>query len=231
MTDSIKHRIQTYLDAMQKAAQTYHRNPDEIHLLAVSKNQSPVNIQAAFEAGIHDFGESYWQEAKTKQEALQHLPITWHFIGPIQSNKAKYITKHFNWVHSVSRNSIASLLNQNRPALLPKLNICLQVNIDAEPNKSGCMLDELHDLTAQVLTYKNLNLKGLMTIPQKKQSEQAVYQSFLKLKQAKDTLNQAFNLSLDTLSMGMTEDFIPAIHAGSTWIRIGRGIFNTSRLY
>jgi PLP dependent protein len=227
----IKDRIQNYLDAISKAATTYHRTPDSIHLLAVSKNQSTEAIQTAFNAGIHDFGESYWQEAKAKQTALQHLPITWHFIGPIQSNKAKYIAQNFSWVHSVCREDIAEKLNKHRCPSQPKLNICIQVNLDAEASKSGCSRDELTRLVEQISTYPNLNLRGLMTMPKKNPDPDACYPTFLKLKHAGDTLNTQLNLSLDTLSMGMSDDFIPAIHAGSTWIRIGRGIFDTSKLY
>jgi pyridoxal phosphate enzyme (YggS family) len=197
----------------------------------VSKNQSTEAIQAAFDAGIRDFGESYWQEAKSKQLLLKHLPVTWHFIGPIQSNKAKYIAKHFTWVHSVCRAGIAELLNKHRCPSQPKLNLCIQVNLDAEASKSGCSLDALTELAEQIVHYPHLSLRGLMAIPKKNPDLDACYQTFLTLKHAQDTLNTQLNLSLDTLSMGMSDDFIPAIHAGSTWIRIGRGIFNASELY
>ncbi|MDX2347027.1 MAG: YggS family pyridoxal phosphate-dependent enzyme [Legionella sp.] len=225
MTDSIKTRIKACLDAVHDAEKTYARTPQSVRVLAVSKNQSAEAIQTAFHTGIHDFGESYWQEAKNKQLHLQNLPITWHFIGPIQSNKAKYIAKNFSWVHSVCRTEIAELLNKHRLASQPKLNICIQVNLDTEASKSGCALDALLPLATHILSYPNLNLRGLMAIPKKNTNLDTCYQTFLKLKNAQDILNQQLNLSLDTLSMGMSDDFMPAIRAGTTWIRIGRGIF------
>ncbi len=231
MMSNLDTRIQACLDTIQTTAKTYHRAPDSVHLLAVSKNQTADAIRTAFDAGLHDFGESYWQEARDKQIILKDLPITWHFIGPMQSNKAKYIAKHFAWVHSLCRVDIADLLHKARPASLPALNLCIQVNLDAEASKSGCMPDDIEPLAKHILSYPNLTLRGLMAIPQKNTSEAAAYQTFLKLKQALDTLNTNLGLSLDTLSMGMSNDFVPAIRAGSTWVRIGRGIFDTSRLY
>jgi PLP dependent protein len=231
INNNIQSRIQDYLDAIQKTALISARTPESIHLLAVSKNQTTHAIQSAFDAGIHDFGESYWQEAEAKQHALKHLPITWHFIGPIQSNKAKHIAAHFNWVHSLCREDIAKILSTKRPASLPALNLCIQVNIDAETSKSGCSLDELIPLAKQILSYPNLRLRGLMAIPKKNTDTEAAYHTFLKLNQALDTLNNHLHLSLDTLSMGMSHDFIPAIRAGSTWVRIGRGIFDAAALY
>ncbi|MDF1646822.1 MAG: YggS family pyridoxal phosphate-dependent enzyme [Legionellaceae bacterium] len=231
MISTIKSRIQEYLDTIHQTASAYAREPESIHLLAVSKNQSTTAITAAFDAGIHDFGESYWQEAKNKQEALKNLPITWHFIGPLQSNKAKHIATNFSWVHSLCRTDIADKLHQARPASLPALNICIQVNLEQETSKSGCTLDELKPLANHILAYPNLKLRGLMLIPKKNTDKEITYQTFLKLKRALDTLNTDLNLSLDTLSMGMSNDFIPAIRAGSTWVRIGRGIFDRPELY
>ena len=227
---SIATRIQACLDTIQQTAVASARDPNSIQLLAVSKNQPVEAIQAAFDAGLRDFGESYWQEAQQKQDILKHLPITWHFIGPIQSNKAKPISHHFNWVHSVSNTKIADKLNQLRAAL-PKLNICIQVNIDDEDSKSGCSLEALLPLAKHCLTLPHLNLRGLMIIPKKNTDKAASYHTFLKLKQALNTLNAELNCSLDTLSMGMSHDFVPAIRAGSTWVRIGRSIFHASSLY
>ena len=231
MTSTIETRIQACLDTIHQTAKTEARTPESVHLLAVSKNQTADAINAAFNAGLHDFGESTWQEARDKQEILKNLPITWHFIGPMQRNKAKYIATHFSWVHSLCRQDITDILHTKRPASLPALNLCIQVNLDAEASKSGCMLDEIEPLARHILTYPNLKLRGLMTIPQKNTDKEATYQTFLKLKNALDTLNKHLNLSLDTLSMGMSDDFIPAIRAGSTWVRIGRGIFDIPELY
>ena len=230
MTSNLETRIQTCLDTIHHTANTYTRTPDTVHLLAVSKTQTADMIKAAFEAGLHDFGESYWQEAQDKQKKLEDLPITWHFIGPIQSNKAKYLASHFSWVHSLYRKDIADILHTKRPRSLPALNICIQVNLDAEASKSGCTLEEIEPLARHILTYPNLKLRGLMAIPKKETNREASYHTFLKLKNALDTLNKHLNLSLDTLSMGMSDDFVPAIRAGSTWVRIGRGIFGAPEL-
>ncbi|MDF1678913.1 MAG: YggS family pyridoxal phosphate-dependent enzyme [Legionellaceae bacterium] len=225
MTNTIAARIQACLDTIHQAEATYSRAPNTVRLLAVSKNQTVESIQSAFEAGIHDFGESYWQEARDKQAKLASLPITWHFIGPIQRNKTKYIACHFNWVHSLCRTDIADILHEKRPDALPALNVCIQVNLDDEASKSGCKLDEVKPLAAHIIKHPNLKLRGLMAIPKKNTTEETAYQTFLTLKTALDTLNKTLNLKLDTLSMGMSDDFIPAIRAGSTCVRIGRRLF------
>ncbi len=225
MTSTIAARIQACLDTIHQAEVSYSRAPNAVRLLAVSKNQTVESIQSAFEAGVHDFGESYWQEARDKQAKLASLPITWHFIGPIQRNKAKYIACHFNWVHSLCRADIADILHKKRPDTLPALNVCIQVNLDAESSKSGCRLDTIEPLATHILSYPNLKLRGLMAIPKKNTTEAAAYQTFLTLKNALDTLNNRLDLDLDTLSMGMSDDFIPAIRAGSTCVRIGRSLF------
>ena len=219
-------RIHALHLAIQQEALEAKRDPASIHLLAVSKNRSADAIQEAFDAGLHRFGESYWQEAESKINALKHLPITWHFIGPIQSNKAQHIAEHVSWVQSVSREKIANKLSLHRPEHLPPLNICIQINLDNEPSKSGVMLNELEPLARAVLNMPNLRLRGLMAIPQKNVDDKTSYHTFLRLKHALETLNHTLNLSLDTLSMGMSDDFIPAIHAGSTCLRIGRSIFD-----
>jgi PLP dependent protein len=224
-------RVHALRLSIQQEALKAKRDPASIHLLAVSKNRTVAAIQEAFDAGLHRFGESYWQEAEAKIHALKHLPITWHFIGPIQSNKAQHIAEHVSWVQSVSREKIATKLNLYRPEHLPPLNICLQVNLDNEPSKSGVMLDELEPLAHAVLNLPNLKLRGLMAIPQKNVDAETSYQTFLRLKHALETLNHTLNLSLDTLSIGMSDDFIPALRAGSTCLRIGRSIFVEPDLY
>lgn len=220
---SIEVQINAYRQGIEKAALNANRDPKDILLLAVSKKQTAEAIREAFAAGIDNFGESYWQEAREKQSELKDLPITWHFIGPIQSNKTKYIAKHFDWVHSVCREAIAEGLNHARPDDLPPLNVCIQVNIDSDPNKSGVVnQEELFKLVEIIQNLPKLKLHGLMTIPEKKPTTEETYQTFLNLKKWFDSLDSV----LDTLSMGMTEDYKEAITAGSTCIRIGRGIFN-----
>lgn len=226
MTDALTARIHTCLKTIRQTEQDCRRTPNTVRLLLVSKTQSPEAITTAFNAGIHEFGESYWQEARDKQKLLAKLPITWHFIGPIQSNKARAIATHFDWVHSLCRKDIAGTMARARAELSTKLQVCIQVNLDDESSKFGCMLDEIEPLAEHILTLPQLNLRGLMAIPKKNADSETSYQTFLKLKTALLTLNQRFNLSLDTLSMGMSDDFIPAIRAGSTYVRIGRAIFN-----
>jgi len=217
------------LSAIQKriydTAHQYGRNPDDICLVAVSKNQPIEAIKEAFACGIRHFGESYWQEAQEKMQALQDLPIIWHFIGPIQSNKAAQIAQHFSWVHSLCREKIALSLSQHRPAQSVPLNVCLQVNLDEEITKSGLAVLGIDALATQVSKLPNLRLRGLMAIPEPKPDEASQYQSLLRLTQLLKQTNNQLGLSMDTLSMGMSEDFVPAIAAGSTIIRLGRVIF------
>jgi len=225
---SIASNIHTYLAAIQKSCHEYGRDPKEVLLLAVSKKQTASAIREAHQAGLNHFGESYWQEARDKQTELQDLPLTWHFIGPMQSNKAKAIAKRFDWVHSVCRKDITEKLNQARPDDMPPLNICLQVNLDKDPNKSGVQSKEaLLELVRFIHTQPKLQLRGLMTIPDKSQDAS---HTFHQLKTWFDELKQTEPACFDTLSMGMTEDFQAAIQYYSTCIRIGRGIFNQVQL-
>jgi pyridoxal phosphate enzyme (YggS family) len=205
------------------AKKKYGRTEDHIQLLAVSKTQSADTIEAAFNAGQNAFGENYLQEAREKQTALSHLPIEWHFIGPIQSNKTREIAEHFSWVHSVDRIKIASRLSQQRPAHLPPLNICLQVNIDDETNKSGVALQDLEPLTRAIIQLPNVQLRGLMTIPKKTADITQQRAAFATLNHARKQLLPI--TPLDTLSMGMSNDMEAAIAEGATIVRVGSAIF------
>jgi len=222
---SIADRIQHIQQTIQLTAEKSGRNPRDIQLIAVSKGQSIQAILEAYEAGLRDFAESYWQEAQNKIQALAHLDITWHFIGPIQSNKARDIAMHFDWVHSVDRHKIALLLAQHRPAQRPPLKICIQVNLDHEPSKSGVSVAETIALTKQIQSDSRLNLKGLMSIPEPRYNENEAYISFCRLAALLKEVNEQLDSSLDTLSMGMSDDFEAAIRAGATMLRIGQGIF------
>ena len=202
-----------------------HRDPGSVKLLAVSKGHSSSEIEHAFEAGLSDFGESYLQEALIKINTLSELPLCWHFIGPIQSNKTDAIAHHFSWVHSVSRSKIAQRLNDARSASMQKLNICLQINMDKEDTKSGIPPEEAETLARYVLQLPQLDLRGLMMIPKPQPNDQEQYESFLRLAHLLHSLNQSLNISMDTLSMGMSHDFKSAIRAGSTMVRIGTAIF------
>ncbi|MDP2745149.1 MAG: YggS family pyridoxal phosphate-dependent enzyme [Gammaproteobacteria bacterium HGW-Gammaproteobacteria-13] len=206
---------------IREAAQASQRDCATVGLLAVSKTKPAAAIRQAFAAGTRDFGENYLQEALEKQLELSDLPLTWHFIGPIQSNKTKPIAEHFAWVHSVDRLKIAQRLSDQRPAHLPALNICLQVNVSGEASKSGCNPDELPALAQAVTQLPNLRLRGLMTIPEPTDDPGEQRAAFARLRE----LQHGLNLDLDTLSMGMSHDLEAAIAEGATWVRIGTALF------
>ncbi|RMF19642.1 MAG: YggS family pyridoxal phosphate-dependent enzyme [Gammaproteobacteria bacterium] len=210
---------------IQKATADAGRPAGSVTLLAVSKTRPAEDIRAAYEAGLTHFGENYLQEALDKQARLTDLPLVWHFIGPIQSNKTRAIAEHFDWVHSVDREKIARRLSEQRPVHLPPLNICLQVNIDNEPTKAGVAPDDLHALANVVKDMPHLRLRGLMCIPEPKANEADAEATFRRMAHLKDALNASLDLNLDTLSMGMSGDIEPAIRAGATLVRVGTALF------
>lgn len=218
-------RLKQLQTAIHQAEAAAHRPLGSVKLLAVSKGQPASRLREAFALGVQDFGENYWQEAREKQQALADLPLNWHFIGPLQSNKAKDITAHFSWVHSLAKEKAAVLLNQHRPASLPPLQVCLQINLLAEAGKSGLSLEELPEMIASLKPLTRLQLRGLMFIPPQALHQAELTQAFQRISQLKDQLNQQYHLRMDTLSMGMSEDLQEAILAGSTLVRIGRGLF------
>lgn len=201
------------------AEQAAMRDAGSVTLLAVSKNRSAEKIRDLYHAGQTRFGENYLQEALEKMHALKDLPIEWHFIGNIQSNKTKLIAEHFSWVQSVSRLSIAKRLNNQRPLHLPPLNICIEVNIDHEKTKSGVPVPEVFALATKITKLNHITLRGLMIIPEKNHAD-AFQKTFL-LQQELNTRG----FKLDTLSMGMSSDFEEAIRYGSTMVRIGTALF------
>ena len=215
-----KNSLHTILQRIHQAEEKYHRQPGDVSLLAVSKKQSIEKIRDAFLAGQKKFAENYLQEALQKQQELRDLTIEWHFIGTIQSNKTKSIAAHFDWVHSVNRLVIAERLNQQRPAHLNPLNICIEINIDEEESKSGVRPTDVAALAKNIMALKRLTLRGLMVIPEKNNSLLA-FQKTAALQQ--QLIHDGF--PLDTLSMGMSNDFEVAIAAGSTIVRIGTAIF------
>lgn len=210
---------------IHQAATAAGRDPQTVQLIAVSKTQPAAAIAEAYASGQRRFGENYLQEALEKQILLQHLPeLEWHFIGPIQSNKTRAIAEHFSWVHSVDRLKIAQRLNEQRPAHLPPLNICVQVNIDDETTKSGVSLAELPALLAAFAPLTRLKLRGLMAIPAATDDLAQQRKAFAKLRSALQVLNlQGFRM--DTLSMGMSGDMESAIAEGATFVRVGTDIF------
>ncbi len=209
---------------IQQAERRYQRPPGSVQLLAVSKTRPAEDILAAATCGQRHFGENYLQEAVEKITALADLNLCWHFIGPIQSNKTRLIATHFHWVHSVDRLKIARRLSDQRPAHLPPLNICLQVNISDEASKSGLSLSELPEAARQIAGLPNLHLRGLMAIPQRSSHFEQQRHSFRQLHQALQSLNNE-GIGLDTLSMGMSTDMEAAIAEGATIVRIGTDIF------
>lgn len=212
------------LERVRLSAEKSQRNTGDILVLAVSKNHPAQDIRLAHACGLADFGESYLQEALSKIEELQDLKLSWHFIGPIQSNKTRPIAEHFHWVHSIDRSKIARRLNDQRPATLPALQVCLQVNISGETSKSGATLEELPQLVRDVLELPRLQLRGLMAIPAATTDSQQQQQTFAQLRTTLEELRQLAP-GMDTLSMGMSADLEAAIAQGSTIIRVGTSIF------
>lgn len=206
---------------IREAEQAKNRTPNSVQLLAVSKTKPAADIREAYACGLIDFGENYLQEALGKQAELADLPLTWHFIGPIQSNKTRPIAEHFHWVHSVDRLKVAQRLSEQRPAHLPPLNVLLQVNVSGEDSKSGCSPEELPALAQAISQLPHLKLRGLMAIPEPTEDVAAQHAAFARLRE----LMQALNLGLDTLSMGMSHDLEAAIGEGATWVRIGTALF------
>lgn len=222
---SIAANIKKIQSVISQTATACGRLPQSVQLLAVSKGQSIQAIEDAVDAGLYDFGENYLQEAEAKIQALSNPAIRWHFIGPIQSKKIPLIARDFDWVHSVYRAKEAHLLSAHRAPHQAAINICLQVNLDAEDSKSGCEPNDLFALARLVEQLPGLNLRGLMTIPKPRSTKIEQKNSFLRLTELMHQLNSQGSFNMDTLSMGMSEDLEAAIEAGSTMVRVGRAIF------
>jgi PLP dependent protein len=225
---TVSSRLQAVKERIARAAHTAGRQPDEITLLVASKTQPPEKVREAWLAGQTIFGENYLQEALAKMPALADLPIEWHFIGPIQSNKTRRITENFSWVHSVDRIKIADRLSKDRPESLPPLQICLQVNVSGEASKSGVAPEEVADLAAHVVRLPRLKLRGLMTVPELTIATALQRSQFHMLRELFDRLKRD-GYELDTLSMGMSEDMDIAIAEGATTVRIGTAILGPRR--
>jgi len=223
--------VQRYNSELKKIIKTQqlYGNRVPVSLLAVSKTKPAEDIISLYQAGQRDFGENYLQEAILKQKKLSNYAISWHFIGPIQSNKTRELARSFSWVHTVDRLKIAQRLQQQRPDHLPALNICLQVNIDQEESKSGLNIDNLDAIIEPILSMNRLRLRGLMAIPKVQTSFEQQREPFKRLAELKDKLNNTFNIQLDTLSIGMSADLEAAICEGSTMVRIGTAIFGSRK--
>ena len=220
----IQTQLQTVRDRMTAACLAAGRAPDAVSLLAVSKTFDAQAVAEAHAAGQTAFGENYIQEAVQKITALRHLPLQWHCIGPIQSNKTRLVAEHFDWVHTVDRLKVAQRLSEQRPAGLPPLQVCLQVNVDGGNTKSGVPPEAALALARQVAALPHLQLRGIMSIPEPAPDFVAACALFSRVKAVFDALN-ADGLALDTLSMGMSADMEAAIYAGSTLVRVGTAIF------
>jgi len=211
-------------DLLAKAAVDAGRPPDSVRLVAVSKRQPLERMRAAISAGQRDFGENQAAEGVAKIQTLGGKPLTWHFIGHLQTNKTRLVAEHFDWVHSVDRFKTARRLSEQRPESLGALQVCLQVNVDAEESKSGISPEALPELARQVLDLPRLRLRGLMCLPQIRAGFDAQRKPFAVLRGLADELRGA-GIELDTLSMGMSDDFRAAVFEGSTMVRIGTAVF------
>lgn len=209
---------------IQKAEKEYSRAPNSVRLLAVSKTHPVELIREAYHAGQRLFGENYLQEVMEKQIALQDYDIEWHFIGSIQSNKTKLIAEYFDWAHSVNRFKTAKRLSEQRTSQRSPLNICIEVNINYEATKSGVQPEKLLPLLEEISALDNLRVRGLMVIPEHKDQFDEQKRIFDNVAALQQSLIEA-GFDLDTLSMGMTQDFEAAIAAGSTIVRLGTAIF------
>jgi pyridoxal phosphate enzyme (YggS family) len=215
------HDVRSRLD---QAAARCGRNPADIRLVAVSKQHPAEAVRLLADAGQRDFGENYLQEALPKLEALKDLPLTWHYIGQIQSNKTRPIAEHFAWVHTVDRLRIAERLNEQRPHYAAAINVCIQVKLADEPGKAGVSLEEVASLAHAINKLPKLSLRGLMCIPPPAATVTEQRSYFATLARTLVELNSR-GLSLDTLSMGMSDDAEAAIAQGATIVRVGTAIF------
>jgi PLP dependent protein len=224
----IAQNLQAVKQHIATAARAAARDPSTVSLLAVSKTFGPEAVIDAAGAGQRAFGENYLQEALDKMQAIRavrpDLLLEWHFIGPIQSNKTRPIAEHFDWVHSVDREKIAQRLSEQRPAHLPPLNICLQVNISGEESKSGALPEEVPQLARKLNAMPRLALRGLMAIPEPADDTEQQRAPFRRLRQLMESAN-AQGLHMDMLSMGMSADIDAAVAEGATIVRIGTAIF------
>lgn len=221
---TIKSAIQGVTERIRQAAERAGRNPASVVLLAVSKTFPAECVREAWQGGQAAFGENYVQEAVEKIQQLAELPLHWHFIGPLQSNKTRLVAEHFDWVHTVERLKIAERLSAQRPAQLAPLQVCIQVNVSGEASKSGCEFADVPALARAIQLLPGLQLRGLMCIPEPTEDSEQLRSQFAALRHCLEQLN-ASGLQLDTLSMGMSADLELAIAEGATMVRVGSAIF------
>lgn len=223
-TANLQSNYKTVIEQIRAMEASAGRPCESVNLVAVSKLHPMESIRKMALLGQRAFGENFVQEAKMKQEALVDLNLEWHFIGHIQSNKTKEIANSFSWVHSVDRVKIARRLANQRSSDMPPLNICIQVNLQAEQTKSGASADEIGNLVEEISAFENVSVRGLMIIPQPEPNPIKQRAVFAELRQLLETINER-GYAMDTLSMGMTADMEAAIAEGSTHVRIGTALF------
>ena len=226
--NTVQDNLLNIKNEIAKIAKKCERDPNTIQLIAVSKTKPVEQIMEAINAGQLAFGENYVQEGVEKiqyfEKNMPNNDLIWHFIGPLQSNKSKLVAEHFDWMHTIDRLKIAQRLNDQRPKDMAKLNVLIQVNISQEASKSGVKPEEVADLVKQIVTLPNLNLRGLMAIPEIENDYDKQLNVFTKMQQLLQSLQKDYPF-MDTLSMGMSDDMQAAIVAGSTMVRIGTAIF------
>lgn len=226
--NTVHDNILTIKNEIKNIALECERDPNSIELIAVSKTKTVTLIEQAISAGQFAFGENYVQEGVEKiqffKQNMPNAPLIWHFIGPLQSNKTKLVAENFDWMHTIDRFKIAQRLNEQRPANMNKLNVLIQVNISQEASKSGIAPNQVAELVKQVIALPNLNLRGLMAIPEIENDFNKQLDVFKQMQQLLKSLQIDYPF-LDTLSMGMSADMQAAIVAGSTMVRIGSAIF------
>jgi pyridoxal phosphate enzyme (YggS family) len=227
--DQISTQLSAVTVRVREAAVDVHRDASDVLLVAVSKTRSASEIRSLCNAGVHDFGENYLQEAAPKLEALTDLDICWHFIGALQSNKTRQVANQFDWVHTVDREKIAQRLSDARPAERSPLNLLIQVNLDSEPQKAGIAPEALAELLHAVTTLPRVRWRGLMAIPRPIDSGGDPGAPFDRLRALFDECKPAGGEHWDTLSMGMSADFEIAIGHGATLVRIGTALFGPRR--
>jgi PLP dependent protein len=228
----LKENLENILNRIQITAINCGRNPESIRLVAVTKTVPANRIKDAIQAGVAIFGENYLQEARDKIRELSAYPVSWHFIGTLQSNKAKFVVKLFDMIHSVDSVKLAMEINKQAEKIGKIQDILIQVNVAGEAQKSGVSPEQAIEMLTEISRFKNISVKGLMTMPPYFNDPERVRPFFKQLRQLRDKLQKKFSdpssaghIGLDELSMGMTGDFEAAIHEGATLVRIGTAIF------
>ncbi|MYD46292.1 MAG: YggS family pyridoxal phosphate-dependent enzyme [Gammaproteobacteria bacterium] len=223
---SLEQRTQRIIEEVRTTAIRIRRDPAQIKILAVSKQKSVADIHTLVAQNFRDFGESYVAEALPKLNSLASAGCTWHYIGVVQSNKTKLLAQHFDWVQSIDRIRIGKRLAAAREERSTKpLNVCVQVNIDEEPTKAGVSADQVPELVDQLHQFPQLRVRGLMAIPNPQAHQDATRNSFRQMRELFESLRTQTSANWDTLSMGMSGDFVVAIEEGATMIRIGTALF------